>query len=623
MIAISPIFSLATSASYSFRLATLGLLLPVAALAQAPTLSSFSPATAAPGATVTVTGTNLTGFTSVLLNGQEVRATAGTEPATTVTFVVPAAAGTGRLRLSTALGSVVSGMKLGVTRTSSNNNYSQLNNNVSGTTAAGNFSTPVAADLDKDGLLELLVGQGDGTLIDYEQTVTNGAFSTTGTVIMLLASGATVDVGLYAKPTVSDLDGDGLQEIIVGEETGKVMLYEQSGARGPLAFKVGAGTTLFVNPYGATVTGTPNAGSYARPAVCDLNNNGLVDIVVGGNDGLLHRYEQLAANNKTTGGFSAATTIKLADGASVLDAGDVSKPLITDYDGDGKLDMLVGNVTGNVQFYTQTTSNALTFSFVQNLSTAGTAASIINMGNSGTNLSNSGGYAAPAVTDYDGDGLLDLFLGNGNGTVYRYEQAASATSPILSYPLPVVLSAFAGQATATGNRLSWATAQEVHSARFVVEASATGEAFAPVATLAAAGTSTSLSTYVFVDASETARSATRRYYRLRQEDTDGTSTYSPVINVSRTAAAGGSAARFAAYPNPFADHLTVALPGTAEPQAATATLLTLAGRPVYTSKLELSAAPQTLVALPELPVGVYVLRLTTASGSTSQRVARQ
>lgn len=456
-------------------------------------------------------------------------------------------------------------------------------------------------------------------MIDYEQTATNSAFSTTGTVITLFAGGATVDVGLYVKPTVSDLDGDGLQEIIVGEENGNVLIYEQNASTGTNAFKMGPGTTLFANPYGVTTTTVANAGSYGCPSVGDIDNDGLIDIIMGSNNGLLNRYEQLASTSSTTAGFSGPTTIKLADGTTVLDAGDVSKPLITDYDGDGKLD----NVASNVQLYTQTAVNALTFSFVQNLSTAGTAATTINMGNTGTNPSNNNGYAAPAVTDYDGDGLLDLFIGNGTGTVYRYEQATSAIAPSLTAPLPVVLTAFTGQVVANGNRLNWATAQEINSARFVVEASADGSRYAAIATLAAAGKSTSLTTYVYVDGSDAALATGRRYYRLRQEDLDGTVAYSPVVTVSRAAAGASTASKFDAYPNPFADRLVVALPGQAETQATTVTLLNFAGRPVFSTKLDLSAAPQALNGLPELPAGVYILRLATATGTSSQKVVRQ
>jgi hypothetical protein len=77
------------------------------------------------------------------------------------------------------------------------------------------------------------------------------------------------------------------------------------------------------------------------------------------------------------------------------------------------------------------------------------------------------------------------------------------------------------------------------------------------------------------------------------------------------------------YPNPFTYQLSVALPGSFEPQATTVTLLSLAGCQVFATKLALSDAPQVLPVLPELPAGVYVLRLTTAGGSISRKVTRQ
>ena len=136
----------------------------------------------------------------------------------------------------------------------------------------------------------------------------------------------------------------------------------------------------------------------------------------------------------------------------------MDKPLLTDYNGDGFLDMLLGNKAGNIMLYTQTGRDAVTFTAIGNLTADGTAATVINMGNTGTNASNLNGYAAPAITDIDGDGLLDLFVGNGSGSLYRYEQAQSSTVPTLTAPLPVVLTAFVGQATSAGNRLNWTTA---------------------------------------------------------------------------------------------------------------------------------------------------------------------
>ena len=110
---------------------------------------------------------------------------------------------------------------------------------------------------------------------------------------------------------------------------------------------------------------------------------------------------------------------------------------------------------------------------------------------------------------------------------------------------------------------------------------------------------------------------------MRQEDLDGAVSYSPVVALNRAAAGASAISKPEAYPNPFADRLTVALPGQAEAQATTVTLLTLAGRPVYMAKLDLSAAPQALSNLPALAAGTYILRLATATGSSSQKVVRQ
>lgn len=609
-----------TSASFQSlrRVALAGFALFLPAAASAQTIATFLPTTAAAGSSVTITGLALTGAISVQLNGQRMRITSNT--ATSVTVVVPPAAATGHIRVTTGSGTVLSSNKLGITRQSSAVSYAQVSTTVIGaTTASGNFSTPTAGDLDNDGLVELIMGQGDGTMMWYEQTAANQTTLSAGTLLQT-AAGATIDVGLYAKPTVTDLDGDGLMELLVGEDTGNVLLYEQVAATGANALKFNV-NTLFTNPFGTATTNAPNGGSYARPSISDLDNNGLLDILVGSNDGTLRRYEQLTANAGTTAGFKAWGTMKLANGTAI-DAGEVDKPLLTDYNGDGYLDMLLGNKAGNIMLYTQSAANSVTFSAVGNLTTAGTTATTINMGNSGTNASNLSGYAAPSITDIDGDGLLDLFVGNGSGSIYRYEQTQSASVPTLaSGALPVVLTAFTGQATAAGNRLAWTTAQEVKSAAFVVEASADGSEFVAVAELAAAGNSTTARNYEYVDASATALKVARRYYRLRQVDLDGTTTYSPVVALSRTAAATVTTAD--AYPNPFADQLSVALPGSYEPQAVAVALTTLTGKPVYAASLQLGAAPQALAGLPQLAVGVYVLRLTTATGTLTRKVTRQ
>ncbi|MGI4866841.1 MAG: FG-GAP-like repeat-containing protein [Janthinobacterium lividum] len=599
---------LPTAFSSAFRrFAFTGLAL-VPVLASAQTIIGFSPSTAAAGATVTITGLNLGSLKSVMLNGQQMR-TSGTPSATTVKVIVPVAAATGRMRITTANGTALTGSKLGITRTSSAVSYSQVSATSNGTTATGNFSTPVMGDLDGDGLVDMIMGQGNGTIQVLEQSAANSTTFNAGTLLKN-ADGTTLSVAYYAKPTLTDLDGDGLLELLVGEDLGTIVRYEQVATTGANALSFNKISTLFANPYGVPTHATANAGSYARHTIADLDNNGLLDVLVGSNDGTLRRYEQTAANAAT---FTAYGQMTLANG-TIIDAGDVDKPLLTDYDGDGYLDMLLGNKAGSIVLYTQTAANSATFRSVGTLTTNGSTA---------INMASVNGYAAPAITDIDGNGLLDLFVGNANGTMYRFEQSQSAAAPTLlasalasPAPLPVVLTSFTGQALAAGNVLRWATASEANSDRFEVERSADGQEFVKIGQQAASGTTNASHTYQFTDA---AAPAAISYYRLRQVDFDGTTSYSPVVTLAASASAP-TAAKPVAYPTIFTNELNVTLPGT-EAQAATVALLTADGRPVYSRTVQLSTTPQALAELPTLAPGMYLLRITTAAGTTTQRIS--
>ena len=72
----------------------------------APTIASFTPASGMPGATITLTGTNLAGATSLLLGTAAVTSTVVN--ATTITFTVPATAQTAALTVTTPGGSATS-----------------------------------------------------------------------------------------------------------------------------------------------------------------------------------------------------------------------------------------------------------------------------------------------------------------------------------------------------------------------------------------------------------------------------------------------------------------------------------------------------------------------------------
>jgi hypothetical protein len=167
-------------------------------------------------------------------------------------------------------------------------------------------------------------------------------------------------------------------------------------------------------------------------------------------------------------------------------------------------------------------------------------------------------------------------------------------APGTAVVLPVVLSSLAATRTASGVRVRWATASELHSARFEVQRSPDGRTFATVASVAAAGSSQLAHSYALADE---AAPAAALYYRLRQVDQDGSAHYSAVVSV-----AAGAGPPASAYPNPARDILTVRA-GLLAGQLAE--LRDLHGRLVRSARL----AADGQLSLAGLAPGTYALLL--------------
>lgn len=206
-----------------------------------------------------------------------------------------------------------------------------------------------------------------------------------------------------------------------------------------------------------------------------------------------------------------------------------------------------------------------------------------NIGNGGVSVTTpapSGGYASGTIT-------------SGTFTSFSSFALAKTDANAANNPLPVTLTSFTARRQAADVRLSWATAAELHNARFDVERSLDGQAFTTIATVVGQGTTTQASRYAALDAGAPAG---QLYYRLRQVDTDGQASSSPVVALAATDARAG----LSLFPNPAHDRLTVAAPvGTL------VRVLDLTGRLLLTSTLPPSGEVEVLA----LPPGSYLLRV--------------
>ncbi len=81
-----------------------------------------------------------------------------------------------------------------------------------------------------------------------------------------------------------------------------------------------------------------------------------------------------------------------------------------------------------------------------------------------------------------------------------------------------------------GVKLSWSTAQELNNSMFIIEKSENGVDFSPIGTVRAAGTSSGVKKYHFLDAQASAKKVT---YRLKQVDFDGKAQMSEKLSIEK------------------------------------------------------------------------------------------
>ncbi len=197
---------------------------------------------------------------------------------------------------------------------------------------------------------------------------------------------------------------------------------------------------------------------------------------------------------------------------------------------------------------------------------------------------------------------------------------APVTLVIGANPLPVSLLDFTAKAVLNRDALlSWATASETQNNHFEVERSFDGTRFTKIGQVAGQGTTASTSTYTLTDAGVATQASGPVYYRLRQVDTDGVATYSPLRTVSFTKAATVS---LSLYPNPAQASTTLdlsSLPATGTYQVV---LLDATGRTVRTSTL--GGGLPHLMSISDLATGAYQVLVTgqLADGSVMHRVLR-
>ncbi len=111
-------------------------------------------------------------------------------------------------------------------------------------------------------------------------------------------------------------------------------------------------------------------------------------------------------------------------------------------------------------------------------------------------------------------------------------------------PLPIELLSFTGKDKGSSNLLEWTTATEINNDFFTLESSKNALNWRVINTTVGAGNSNNLINYQYADYNYY---TPLTYYRLKQTDFDGSSTYSQIVAVHKN---NNGNSTIAIYPNP-------------------------------------------------------------------------
>ncbi|MFM7023551.1 MAG: T9SS type A sorting domain-containing protein [Flavobacteriales bacterium] len=181
--------------------------------------------------------------------------------------------------------------------------------------------------------------------------------------------------------------------------------------------------------------------------------------------------------------------------------------------------------------------------------------------------------------------------------------------------LPVELVDFSAYYDPAGNIVNWTTASEINNDYFVLESSLDGSTFLPVYYTKGAGNSMALLHYSFTD--QLYKNTAVVYYRLKQSDYDGTTSYSAIVAVEMKS--GQSA--FLIYPNPSnGKNISIIFSSPAFEQPASLMIFDAAGKMLMEQQIVFTASSHVLNLAQELPTGIYFITLQTTDQSHSKKL---